>query len=302
MLFSAVFKAKARAALKGHWQTALLIALVVNLPSLLIQGLSSFTGNDWSAQLQTVLLEASDSTQITASVLYKQITGIFQDPGVQLMIGLSALAWIITPCLSLGMNHWAMERLRGVVMPVSTVFSRLNLFLKGIGLRLLITLKVLLWMLPGMAISVGAPLLMLQDLRYKTQAELYSLAQTIEILLWAGILVMLVMGIYGYLRYVLADLILADEPAERVLSCARRSMQMMNGRKGGMLALLLSFALWYLLILIVTAMLAGIAGTIIALMLQMLGSLALGVYVLLSECAFYEALRQQPAPIVVNEV
>ena len=38
---SAYFRAKARAALKGHWQTALLIALVVNLPSLLMQAISA---------------------------------------------------------------------------------------------------------------------------------------------------------------------------------------------------------------------------------------------------------------------
>ena len=43
---SGFFKTKARDALKGHWQTALLIALIVNLPSLLAQGISVFTGND----------------------------------------------------------------------------------------------------------------------------------------------------------------------------------------------------------------------------------------------------------------
>ena len=43
---SGYFKAKARDALKGCWQTALLIALIVNLPGLLAQGISVFTGND----------------------------------------------------------------------------------------------------------------------------------------------------------------------------------------------------------------------------------------------------------------
>ena len=43
MFFSADFKAKARAALSQHWQTALLIALIVNLPTLLMQGPSPIT-------------------------------------------------------------------------------------------------------------------------------------------------------------------------------------------------------------------------------------------------------------------
>ena len=37
---SAFWKRQARAALKNHWLTALLIALVVSLPSLLVQGMT----------------------------------------------------------------------------------------------------------------------------------------------------------------------------------------------------------------------------------------------------------------------
>ena len=49
---SVVFRMKARAALKGHWQTALLVALIVNLPTLLMQGFSAYTGNDLITRLQ----------------------------------------------------------------------------------------------------------------------------------------------------------------------------------------------------------------------------------------------------------
>ena len=51
---SAFFRLRARRALKGRWQTALLIALVVNLPTLLIQGISAFTGNDLRERLESV--------------------------------------------------------------------------------------------------------------------------------------------------------------------------------------------------------------------------------------------------------
>ena len=59
---SGYFKAKARDALKGCWQTALLIALIVNLPGLLAQGISVFTGNDpmYVTALFVILSEAKD--------------------------------------------------------------------------------------------------------------------------------------------------------------------------------------------------------------------------------------------------
>ena len=56
---SVIFRMKARAALKGHWQTALLVALVVNLPTLLMQGFSAYTGNDLITRLQAVMVAAS---------------------------------------------------------------------------------------------------------------------------------------------------------------------------------------------------------------------------------------------------
>ena len=40
---SGYYRKKALAALKGHWQPALLVALIVNMPTLLMQGVSAFT-------------------------------------------------------------------------------------------------------------------------------------------------------------------------------------------------------------------------------------------------------------------
>ena len=62
MFFSAVFKAKARAALRQHWQTALLIALVVNLPTLLVQGIAAFTNSDPLLRAEDLMLQASVSS------------------------------------------------------------------------------------------------------------------------------------------------------------------------------------------------------------------------------------------------
>ena len=294
MCFSAAFKAKARAALQQHWQTALLIALIVNLPSLLVQGISAFTNNDVMARLENMALQASGSAA-AMNALPESVRSMLSESGIVTMLILSAVAWLVTPVLSVGMSHWTLERLRGQDLPVSAVFSRLRIFLKSIGLRLLIVLKVLLWMLPGLAVFLFS-VIPLMRANPGNSGELVSAVNISFHLVSAGMIAMAVLGVMGYLYYAMAEFILADEPEERILSCARRSKMLMKGRRSVLMSLWLSFLLWYLLILMVSSMVAGIAGAVIALVLQMLGSLFLSVYMLASEGVFYEALRLAPAP------
>ena len=295
MFYSAVLKAKARAVLQQHWQTALLIALIVNLPTLLVQGISAFTNNDVMYRLETLIIDASRSTE-AMNALPDAVVTMLTETGILVMLALGLLAWLVTPALSLGMNHWTLDRIRGAEEPVSTVFSRLGIFLKGVGLRLLILLRVLLWMLPGLAVMVLAMVLLFRA-DITSQEAMLSAANTSVMLIWAGIIAMLVLGVMGYLHYALADLILADEPEEKVISCTRRSRELMTGRRGQLLALLLSFILWYFLIMFASSFIAGIAGDVIGLLLQMLGSLFLSVYMLTTEGVFYEALRSAPIQV-----
>ena len=294
MFFSAAFKAKARAALQQHWQTALLIALIVNLPSLLVQGISAFTNNDVMARLENMALQASGSAA-AMNALPESVRSMLSESGIVTMLILSAVAWLVTPVLSVGMTHWTLERLRGQDLPVSAVFSRLRIFLKSIGLRLLIVLKVLLWMLPGLAVFLFS-VIPLMRANPGNSGELVSAVNISFHLVSAGMIAMAVLGVMGYLYYAMAEFILADEPEERILSCARRSKMLMKGRRSVLMSLWLSFLLWYLLILMGSSMVAGIAGSVIALVLEMLGSLFLSVYMLASEGVFYEALRLAPAP------
>ena len=299
MFFSAAFRAKARAALRQHWQTALLIALIVNLPSLLVQGISAFTKNDVTARLEDMVLQASGSTA-AMNALPDSVLGMLSETGIITMMVLGVVAWLVTPVLSVGMSHWTLERLRGQDLPVSAVFSRLRIFLKSIGLRLLIVLKVLLWMLPGIAVFLFS-VIPLMRANPGNSGELSSAVEVSFHLVSVGMIAMVVLGVMGYLYYAMAEFILADEPEERVLSCARRSKMLMKGRRGVLMSLWLSFLLWYLLILMVSSMVAGIAGSVIALVLEMLGSLFLRVYMLASEGVFYEALRLAPAPEISVE-
>ena len=289
MITSAVFRAKARAVLSKHWQAALLIALIVNLPSLLIQGIGTATNTDPLTRVQLLMIEASASTA-AMSALPEALLALLSETGVLVMLGLGILVWVVTPALSLGMSHWTLDRIRGMEEPVSTVFSRLRIFLKGIGLRLWITLHVLLWMLPGIAATVLS-LIPLYRANPADTASVYSAMRTSSMLLWFGMMLMIVLGAMGYLRYAMADFILADEPEEQVLACARRSREMMNSRRGALAALLLSFLVWYLLIILLSGFIASVFGDVVSLVLQMLGSLFLSVYALTAQGVFYEVLR-----------
>ena len=289
MITSAVFRAKARAVLSKHWQAALLIALIVNLPSLLIQGIGTATNTDPLTRVQLLMIEASASTA-AMSALPDALLALLSETGVLVMLGLGILVWVVTPALSLGMSHWTLDRIRGMEEPVSTVFSRLRIFLKGIGLRLWITLHVLLWMLPGIAATVLS-LIPLYRANPADTASVYSAMRTSSMLLWFGMMLMIVLGAMGYLRYAMADFILADEPEEQVLACARRSREMMNSRRGALAALLLSFLVWYLLIILLSGFIASVFGDVVSLVLQMLGSLFLSVYALTAQGVFYEVLR-----------
>ena len=260
---SGYFKAKAREALKGHWQTALLIALIVNLPGLLAQGIATFTGNDPLDRLQAVVITASRDGTLTQSFLIREITGFLQSSGFWLGVGLNVAAWLVTPCLALGMYKWLMDRLRKapVTDAVEGAFCRIRLFFKAIGLQLLVILKILLWMLPGIALFAG---LTYSLYRAQTAVAVNDAARNLNYMALPVILVMAVPGAIAALRYAMAEFILADEPETKVTECVRRSKEQMRDLKKMLFFLLVSFLLWSLLQLLVSSYLSGLGDLVLS--------------------------------------
>ena len=291
---SGFFKAKAREALKGHWQTALLIALIVNLPSLLAQGITVFTGNDPLDRLQAVMITASRDGMLTRSLLTREITAYLGSSGFWMTVGLNAVAFVITPCLGLGMYKWLLDRLRKA--PVADVmegaFCRVRLFFKALGLQLLIILKVFLWVLPGLALFAG---LLFAFYRADTVEAATGAAQTVNALTLPLLLVMAVPGAIAALRYAMAEFILADEPETKITECVRRSKEQMRDLKRMLFTLLLSFLLMYLLQLLLASFLSGIS-SIFSLIFQMFTGLAISVYMSASEASFYLETRLGKIP------
>jgi uncharacterized membrane protein len=291
---SGFFKAKAREALKGHWQTALLIALIVNLPSLLAQGITVFTGNDPLDRLQAVIIVASRDGTLTRALLTREITDYLSSSGFWMTVGLNAAAFVVTPCLGLGLYKWLMDRLRKapVADVVEGAFCRVRLFFRALGLQLLIILKVFLWVLPGLALFAG---LTFAFYRADTVEAATGAARAVNALTLPLILVMAVPGAIAALRYAMAEFILADEPETKITECVRRSKEQMRELKRMLFTLLLSFLLLYLLQLFVASFLSGLS-SIFSLLFQMLTGLAISVYMSASEASFYLETRLGKIP------
>ena len=292
---SGFFKTRAKEALKGHWQTALLIALIVNLPGLLAQGISVFTGNDPVDRIQAVMITASRDGTLTQSLLVREIEAYLNSTGFWMAVGLNIAAWLITPCLALGMYKWLMDRLRKapVTEAVAGAFCRIRLFFKAIGLQLLVILKILLWMLPGIGLMIG---LMFSLYHAQTAVAVDNAMGTVNALTLPVILAMAVPGAIAALRYAMAEFILADEPETKITECIRRSKEQMRDLKRMLFVLLVSFLLWYLLQLLVASFLSGLGSGILSLLFQMLTGLALSVYMSASEAAFYLETRLGKIP------
>lgn len=300
---SGYYRRKALAALKGHWQPALLVALIVNLPTMLMQGFSMFTGNDLMDRLGAFIVSASRDGVLTQQTLLQEINTIVASTAFWLIRGLEILAMLVTPCLSLGMYKWLMDLLHGEEQPVNAVFSRLRLFLKAIGLQLLIILKVLLWTLPGLAVMIIVMLPVLQAGATQAQLDAMTAVQGMSFL---PMLLMIVPGVIAALRYALSEYIMAEKPESKIRFCVSHSKELMKDQKKNLFFLLTSFLLWYLLELLIASFLSGV----LSLVFQMFAGLVLSVYVTCSISVFYlrlehaaetgESPEAEPAPDELN--
>ena len=288
-----VFRLKARQVLKGRWQTALLIALAVHLPVMLVQGLSISTGNNPLIRLESYVAAAARDGVLSEQMLVREIRDIISGTGTWVFFGLGIAALLVTPCLALGMYSWLISRLRGKDEPVSTVFSMVRHFFKAIGLQVLTALKIMAWMLPGLALGIalavpyltsgGAmqPLSALQSVSSAQQLPELATGSFLSLVVTALITVPAVMA---YLRYALAELVMADVSSARIRACIRRSKDLMKTNKKTLALICLHFLLLDLLASLVLSLLGS--GTL-NMMLQLLAGLVIDLYLSASVAAFY---------------
>lgn len=276
-------KQRARTALKGSWQTTLMVALIAALPSLLSQVVAILTQSSTAQTMESLLLNLQDNATVGDLLALVEASGLSAMSYLP-TAGMSLIAWLVSPFLTLGMLNYFFVLLRGEKeAPISTVFSRKACLFKGIGLNLITSLRVFLWMLPGVAAEVLAVVLALND-------ETSTLAM---VLMWAGMAVMLVLGIRAALHYAMATRVMAESPEKGINQCIRESVIIMRRRKMLLVSLELSFILLSLCISLAESLLTGLLGSVLGSTLSMALSFALNIYMQMAVSAFYVTYRAQ---------
>ena len=221
------------------------------------------------------------AVQAASQEIMDGVTAFFQEKA-PFMVITTLITWLLSPVLTLGFNHTLIKTLRREEIAVSTVLSRLPLFFKAIGLNLIIFLRLVLWMLPGMALSMfGAVVTLLEP----------SIG---GLLMLAAMAVMFVLMIRAMYSYRLATYIMADVPETGINASIRRSKEVMKGRRMELFGLEFSFPGWRLLLSMGQSMLLGLFGGVLGMTLGMFASLFLQTYLSMAETAFYQEYAVGP--------
>ena len=284
------FRRRARAAMKPIMPLLLVVAMIASLPSLIGQTVTLLTGADPNAMLaeyytqeRMTAITSGDAAAVQAASqeIMDGVTAFFQEKA-PFMVITTLITWLFSPVLTLGFNHTLIKTLRNEEIAVSTVLSRLPLFFKAIGLNLMIFLRLVLWMLPGMALSMfGAVVTLLEP----------SIG---GLLMLAAMAVMFVLMIRAMYSYRLATYIMADVPETGINASIRRSKEVMKGRRMELFGLEFSFLGWRLLLSMGQSMLLGLFGGVLGMTLGMFASLFLQTYLSMAETAFYQEYAVGP--------
>lgn len=301
------FRRRARVAMKPVMSVLILVALIASLPSLLSSTVTLMTEatpnevltNTLNRTLQVMEKYGLQSTQTAEELMIDEATllaleadllavtdGYMQDLKTFLrqkgpiMAAMMLMTLVAGPVLTLGMINAMLHALRKKEFTVFIALSRMNCFFRVLGMQLLVTLKTLLWMLPGMALMI---------------AGMFVPADLVGIVMLGGLVGSVVPGIMASYRYAMSVYVMADAPETPVLDCIRRSKEIMHHRKGELFCLELSFIGWSLLLSYVQAILNGF-GPVIGLALGMFASLFLTVYTNCAKTAFYQEYGVEPLP------
>ena len=128
-----VFKSKAVRALKGNWQTALLVSFFASLPMTIVQ------------LAQTTKLP--DLASLTTPEAMTAAIGAVSPQTWSLLGLIGGLSLVISPVLTIGCNHYFVRRIQGEELGFRGLFSRMGGFGKAFLLYALMYVKTLLWSL-----------------------------------------------------------------------------------------------------------------------------------------------------------
>ncbi len=292
MIPSIIFRQRALKAMKPLLSILVLVTLIAMAPSLIGDVVTILTESDPTLMVENLYTEERVAALIgqdpaAAEAAVQQISAgleaYVQQKGPFLAIA-SALTTLLGPVLTLGFYHTLLKALRREEIGVGTIFARLPLFLKAIGLTLMISLRIFVKMLPGFAVMIAGVLAM-------------GLSTVLGALVMvAGMVLMAVMTVRAAYSYQLAPYVLADAPDTGINAAIRRSSEVMEGRRMELFSLELSFIGWSLLISLARMLLVGMLGNVLGMTLGMFASLFLQLYIYMSVAAFFQQYAVGPLP------
>ena len=259
MMGSFLFKYRAREALRGNWQTALVVTFFSGVFLTVAQVAQSVALKDVQAALSSLQimlgtlggeLTQAQNQQVT-ELLSKFTDAVNAIPTstYTLLLGLNGLALLVTPVLTIGCNHYFLRLVTGEDIGVTKgLFGRASIWLKALWLHVRIFVQTFLW----------------------------------------GLL-FVIPGVIASLRYSMAAYFMAEDPSISAGEALRRSREAMKTRgcKPAYFMLLISFVGWNLLISVVQMLLPGMTGPVVALVAAQFMALALNTYINASCAAFY---------------
>lgn len=261
LMGSFLFKQKAREALKGNWQTALLVSFFSGIFTTIAQVLRNVTFSDvrrvmdsLSRTLGELPQDGSFTSQQIGEVtgLYQRLFGAIDVIPQALWVGLMvayALALVLTPVLSVSCCRYFICRNVG----------------EDIGLREGLLGRMPIW---GRA-------LWLHVMMY------------VKIFLWS--LLFFIPGVIAMIRYSMAPYYLAENPQLTAREALRKSKETMKDKKLSYLMLMISFVGWSMLINAAQLLLGSLLGPIITMVAAQFLSLWVTTYMSASCAAFYRA-------------
>lgn len=289
-----IFRLRARKAMKPVLSILVMVTLIAMLPSLIGSVITTITGADpnnaiadlYTQERMDVMM--SGDLEATAAVSDEIMNGLttFLQEKWPFMALTAAITFLVTPVLTLGQNHTLLKALRKEEFSVATVFARMPIFFKAIGLQLMTALRIFLWTLPGMALSlVGTVLLLL-------------VPAVGGLVFLAAMAVTFVLSIQAMYRYRMATFVMADGPSTGINAAIRRSCEVMNGRKMELFSLEISFIGWRFVVSMLQMMLLSMLGPVIGMTLGLFASFFVSMYMNMAEAAFYQEYAVSPTQSV----
>lgn len=132
-LTSYIFKSKAVRALKGNWQTALIVSFIAGLPATL-----------------NSLLRATQLPVISSMLTYEELLAASQQitaGSIWLIAIVGLITFLVTPVLSVGCYHYFIKRIQGEEIGIVGMFSRRQIFGRALVLYIVMYVRILLWSL-----------------------------------------------------------------------------------------------------------------------------------------------------------